>query len=110
DDGACLRLDTQYQLRVQGLRGLDISGGSRYVDVVTLHEKRNDDHEDDQQYEHHVHERRDVDLGLKIGTGIASIELHDVNLPVRPSASRLTQHRGTRTLRLRSWLPSLVGS
>ena len=51
---------------------------SRDVDVVALHEQGNDDHEDDQQHEHHVDERRDVDLGLQTGAGIVCVELHDV--------------------------------
>ena len=41
------------------------STAKKEIDVVALHEKGNDDHEDDQQHEHHVNERRDVDLGLQ---------------------------------------------
>ena len=46
-----------------------IGGGSRDVDVIALHEEGDDDHKDDQQHEHHVDERRDVDFGLQTGAG-----------------------------------------
>ena len=62
-------------------RGRGLGGRRRDADVVALHEQRHDDHEDDQQHEHHVDERRDVDLGLQTGVGTACVELHDVTLP-----------------------------
>src|SRR5260370_13823640 len=68
--------DAQDDPRFLGLRGCGIGRGFRDVDVIALQEERNDDHEDDQQHEHYVDERRDVNLRLQIGSGIASVELH----------------------------------
>src|SRR5215469_12386382 len=76
EDAAGRGGDDQDQPRFLGLRGLGIGRGLRNVDVITLHQERNDDHEDDQQHEHYVDERRDVNLRLQIGSGIASVELH----------------------------------
>src|SRR5215469_6460944 len=76
--------------------------GSRNVDIVAVHEQGNDDHEDDQQHEHYVDERRDVDLGLQIGAGIACVELHDVILPGPQRAWRSVPPRGSRTAQSRT--------
>src|SRR5690349_21112151 len=38
--------------------------GARYVRLEALRDQRRDDHEDDQQHQHHVDQRRDVDVGL----------------------------------------------
>ena len=77
EDAAAAGRNAQNQPRFCSLRGRGLSGGSRYVDVVALHQQRNNDHEDDQQHEHHVDQRRDVDLGLQTRIGIVSIELHN---------------------------------
>ena len=37
------------------------------IDLHALLHQRRRDHEDDQQHEHHVDERRDVDLGEVVG-------------------------------------------
>src|SRR5215472_1173434 len=81
EDAAGRGGDDQDQPRFLGLRGHGIGRGFRDVDVIALHEERHDDHENDQQHQHYVDERRDVDLRLQIGSGIASVELHHFNLP-----------------------------
>src|SRR5215472_7421456 len=73
--------DDQDQPQFLGLRGHGIGRAFRDVDVIALHEEWNDHHEDDQQHEHYVDERRDVDLRLQIRSGIASVELHNFTLP-----------------------------
>src|SRR5215470_1449083 len=83
EDAAGRGGDDQDQPRFFGLRGHGIGRGFRDVDVIALHEEWNDDHENDQQHEHYVDERRDVDLRLQIGSGIASVELHNFILPAR---------------------------
>src|SRR5215472_9695366 len=77
EDAAGCGGDDQDQPRFLGLRGCGIGRGFRDVDVITLHKERNHDHEDDQQHQHYVDQRRDVDLRLQTGSGIASVELHD---------------------------------
>src|SRR5262249_8714590 len=62
DDAASRGGDDQDEPRFLGLRRHGILRGFRDVDVIALQEERNDDHEDDQQHEHYVDERRDVDL------------------------------------------------
>src|SRR5215472_12441391 len=84
ENAAVRRRDDQGQPQFLGLRGRGIGRGFRDVDVIALQEERNDDHENDQQHEHYVDERRDVDLRLQIGSGIASVELHNFILPARP--------------------------
>src|SRR5215468_9673663 len=101
-------LNAQNQPRFLGLRGT--RGGSRDIDVVAVHEQGNDDHEDNQQYEHHVHERRDVNLRLQIGAGIACVEMHDVTPPGPQRAWRSTPPRGSRTARSPPWPAGLRGS
>src|SRR5215472_7119883 len=81
ENAAVRRRDDQGQPQFLGLRGRGIGRGFRDVDVIALQEERNDDHENDQQHEHYVDERRDVDLRLQIGSGIASVELHNFILP-----------------------------
>src|SRR5207248_8906172 len=85
EDAAAAGRDAQDQPRFCSLRGHGLSGGSRYVDVVALHKQRNDDHKDDQQHEHYVDERRDINLGLqpRIGT-VSTAPPHGLSL--RPSA------------------------
>ena len=60
-------LDAQDELRIYGFRGFYFRRCARDIDVIALHEKRNHDHEDDQQHEHDVDEWRDVDLRLQFG-------------------------------------------
>src|SRR5215472_3019965 len=105
EDAAPSGRDTQDQPRFLGLRGLGIGRALRNVNVITLHEERNYDHEDDQQHEHYVDERRDVDLGLQIGSGIASVELHSPILlePLRCGPWRSTRPRGSRPARPPAW-------
>src|SRR5207245_9202389 len=81
EDGARRGTDTQDQL---GFRDLSrrIGGGSRDIDVVALYQEWHNDHKYDQQHEHHVDERRDVDFRLQIGAGT---EAHRLELPTLPS-------------------------
>src|SRR2546429_1782085 len=50
----------------------------RNRDVDALLQKRRDHHKDDQEYQHHVHHRRDVDLRLQTAT-TASLHAHKSN-------------------------------
>src|SRR5215831_13171598 len=86
-DAASRGGDAKDEPRFLGLRRR-IGRGFRDVDVVALQEERNDDHEDDQQHEHYVDKRRDVNLRLQIGSGIASVELHN-SFSSRASAAAL---------------------
>src|SRR5438876_1549307 len=104
EDGARRGPDAQDQLRFGGLRRR-IGGGSRDVDVIALYQEWDDDHEDDQQHEHHVDERRDVDFGLQTGAGIVAVELHDVTFLLRRRAWRSAPPRGSRPARSRAWPP-----
>src|SRR5213596_740441 len=87
EDRARRGTDAQDQLGF-GNRGRRIGGGSRDIHVVALHQEWHDDHKYDQQYEHHVDERRDIDFRLQTGTGIVVVELHDVTFLLRQHAWR----------------------
>src|ERR1051325_2951046 len=77
DDAASRSGNDQDQPRFLRLRGCGV-GRFRDINVIALHEKRDHDHEDDQQHEHYVDQRRNVNLGLQIGSGIPSVELHNL--------------------------------
>src|SRR5713226_5444704 len=101
EDGARRGTDTQDQLGFGNL-SRRLGGGSRDIDVVALHQEWHDDHKYDQQYEHHVDERRDVDFRLQIGAGIVAVELHDVTFLLRPRAWRSAPPRGSLPVRSQS--------
>src|SRR5579864_615458 len=103
--------DDQDQPRFLGLRGCGI-GRFRNVNVIALHEERNDDHENDQQHEHYVDERRDVNLRLQIGSGIASVEVHNFILPAprRCGPWQSAPLLGNRPARPPAWPLGLGGS
>src|SRR5256886_14766500 len=90
EDGARRSTDTQDQLGFGNL-SRRIGGGSRDIDVVALDQEWHDDHKYDQQHEHHVDERRDVDFRLQTGTGIVAVELHHVTFLLRHRAWPLAQ-------------------
>src|SRR5262245_26985021 len=112
EDAAGRGGDAQDQPRFLGLRGHGISRGLGHVDVIALHEERNDDHEDDQQHQHYVDERRDVDLGLQTGSGIASVELHNFILLASLCCGpwRSAPPPGSRPARPPAWPLGLGGS
>src|SRR5260370_5911837 len=111
EDAAGRGRDAQDHSQVLSLRGRGIGRVSRDVDVIALHEERNDDHEDDQQHEHHVDERREVDLGLQTGSGTAPLELHDFTLPppLRPGPWPSAPPPGSRPARLPACPPAPEG-
>src|SRR5215468_9071301 len=111
DDAAGRGGNDQDQPRFLGLRRCGI-GRFRDVNVIALHEERHNDHEDDQQHEHYVDERRDVNLRLQIGSGIASVELHDFILlaSLRCGPWRSTPPPGSRPARPPAWPIGLDGS
>src|SRR5713101_3548829 len=101
EDGARRGTDTQDQLGFGNL-SRRIGGGSRDIDVVALDQEWHDDHKYDQQHEHHVDERRDVDFRLQTGAGIVAVELHDVTFLPRRRAWRSAPPRGSRPVRPRA--------
>src|SRR6266704_6442403 len=101
EDGARRGPDTQDQLGFGDLsRG--IGGGPRDIDVVALDQEWHDDHKYDQQHQHHVDERRDVDFRLQTGAGIVAVELHNVTFLLRQRAWRSAPHRGSQPVRSRA--------
>src|SRR6266568_819184 len=100
EHGARRSTDTQDQLGFGNL-SRRIGGGSRDIDVVAFHQEWHDDHKYDQQHEHHVDERRDVDFRLQTGARIAAGELHDVTFLPRQCAWRSAPPRENRFARSR---------
>src|SRR6266571_373003 len=101
EDGARRGPDAQDQLGFGDL-SRRIGGGSRDIDVVALHQEWHDDHKYDQQHEHHVDERRDVDFRVQTGAGIVAVELHDVTFLLRPRAWRSAPPPGSLPVRSQS--------
>jgi hypothetical protein len=62
--------DNGLVLRFRLVRGVR---GERQLDVSALLEQRRHDHHDDEQHQHDVHERRDVDVRFDSAFGTADI-------------------------------------